>query len=189
VISLWLFVFTRTRFKSFSHTNTHNQVLWLLVLEFYRIIYSPLSRCSQGWLGPRRARRPRRTCHRRRAPWCPPSRRRSSRIVPGGCAPVLLVGGRAVVRPTGSSRACSSPPSDELSCMRPRWLRARPPRRWSRGRPSSRQPHVLFSSIRWEVVPASPVAARLSSLSVVTRSSSSPVICHAVWQHRVDEHG
>jgi hypothetical protein len=39
-------VFTRTRFKLFSRTNTHNQVLWLSVFEFYRITYSPPSRCS-----------------------------------------------------------------------------------------------------------------------------------------------
>jgi hypothetical protein len=46
-------VFTRTRFKSFSRTNTHNYVLCLLVFEFYRITYStpPLGalRCGVRW--------------------------------------------------------------------------------------------------------------------------------------------
>jgi hypothetical protein len=41
-------VFTRTRFKQLSRTNTHNYVLWLLAFDFYRITYSPPpSRCSQ----------------------------------------------------------------------------------------------------------------------------------------------
>jgi hypothetical protein len=40
-------VFTRTRFKLLSRTNTYNYFLWLLVFDFYRMTYSPPSRCSQ----------------------------------------------------------------------------------------------------------------------------------------------
>jgi hypothetical protein len=40
-------VFTRTRFKLLSRSNFHNQVLWLLVLNFTGSPIHPPSRCSQ----------------------------------------------------------------------------------------------------------------------------------------------
>jgi hypothetical protein len=39
-----ILVFARARYLAIL---TLNQVLWLLVVEFYRITYSPPSRCSQ----------------------------------------------------------------------------------------------------------------------------------------------
>jgi hypothetical protein len=57
VLYLCLSVFTRTRFKLLSRSNLRNKVLWLLVLNFYRITYSPplyvLSpvRCGTGLPG------------------------------------------------------------------------------------------------------------------------------------------
>jgi hypothetical protein len=41
-------VVTRTRFKLLSHSNLHNKVLWLLVLNFIGSpIHPPPSRCSE----------------------------------------------------------------------------------------------------------------------------------------------
>jgi hypothetical protein len=40
-------VVTRTRFKLLSHSNLHNKVLWLLVLNFIGSPIHPPSRCSQ----------------------------------------------------------------------------------------------------------------------------------------------
>jgi hypothetical protein len=40
-------VFTRTTFKLLSRSNLHNQVLWLLVLNFTGSPIHPPSRCSQ----------------------------------------------------------------------------------------------------------------------------------------------
>jgi hypothetical protein len=41
--SSMILVFTRARYLAIL---TLNQVLWLLVVKFYRITYSPPSRCS-----------------------------------------------------------------------------------------------------------------------------------------------